>query len=388
MKSLRNTWILVIRRFFQGLIPAYVIERLFWAQRGITVEQVIYCEIAYGIAVTVLEMPTGILADKWSRKGLLVFHSVLSCLEFFALIYAREFWHFALICFMAGVATSAWSGSENALLYDSLAMAGRQEEFEMHLGRVNAVDLASGMIAALSGGVLAGRYGLELNYWISAGSVALGLIATLALVEPGVRAKTECQVGMREHVSKSLAFLRSRYDVARVVVTGMVLGALITYPDEFWQISLNQASVPVTYFGVFFVVAYLGRILGNTMAFRILKSVSHDTLLTMVTASMALGFGAMTLPGAAGIAALALVSTVYGLVEPAVSGYLHHRVDSRIRATADSFQSLGRRGISMVVGLAFGFASRSSLSRGFGLLSLLCGAYLCWFLLTRHRRGP
>ncbi|MGE5580649.1 MAG: MFS transporter [Bacillota bacterium] len=383
MKCVRNIWILVITRFFQGLVPAYVIERLFWEQRGITVEQVIYCEISYGIAVIALEIPTGVLADKWSRKGLLVFHAVLSCLEFLILIYATEFWHFALVCFMAGIATSARSGSESALLYDSLSMAGRQDEFEMHLGRLNAVDLAATTIAALSGGLLAGRYGFVLNYWISVGSAAVGLAATIRLVEPSTRTEAASRMGIPEYVSKSLAFLRSHHDVAHVMVTGMVLGAFITYPDEFWQVSLNQSSVPVTYFGVFFVVAYLGRILGSALTFRILKAVSHKTLLTVVTATMALGFGVMTLPGATGITALAAVSAVYGLVEPAVSGYLHHRVGSQIRATVDSFQSLGLRGVSTAVGLGFSLASRTSISRGFGLLSLLCGAYLSWLLFTR-----
>ncbi|WP_245596731.1 hypothetical protein [Shimazuella kribbensis] len=42
---MQNIWKLRFFCFFQGLIPAYVIERLFWEHRGMTVIQVVYTEI-------------------------------------------------------------------------------------------------------------------------------------------------------------------------------------------------------------------------------------------------------------------------------------------------------------------------------------------------------
>lgn len=42
---MNNVWKLYAARFFQSLIPAYVIERLFWEARGMTIQQVVYTEI-------------------------------------------------------------------------------------------------------------------------------------------------------------------------------------------------------------------------------------------------------------------------------------------------------------------------------------------------------
>jgi MFS family permease len=102
-------------RFFHNLIPAYVIERLFWEQRGMTVPMVVYTEIIYAFTVVLLEVPSGIIADKWGRKKLIIVSAFLGCCEFLILIYAREFIHFALAVFLAGVGSAAGSGAENAL---------------------------------------------------------------------------------------------------------------------------------------------------------------------------------------------------------------------------------------------------------------------------------
>jgi len=67
-----NIWKLYAIRFFHNLIPAYVIERLFWEQRGMTIQMVVYTEIIYAITVVLLEIPTGIIADKWSRKKMIM----------------------------------------------------------------------------------------------------------------------------------------------------------------------------------------------------------------------------------------------------------------------------------------------------------------------------
>jgi len=370
-----------------------VIERLFWEQRGIPIQEVVYCEIVYALAVVLFEIPTGVLADKWSRKGMLVINALLCCAEFLILIFATEFWHFALVAFLAGIATSAKSGSAHALLYDSLAVSGRREEFEKHVGRLSATDMAATVMAALSGGFLADRWGFELNYWLSAVSSAIGLILTLTLVEPPIRGERSAEMGedaprmkIAEYVGKSLAFLRVHRNVARVVATGIALGAFVTYVDEFWQVYLNRLSIPTRYFGFFSLALYMSRIPGGISAFKLLEVLRHEVILMAVTCLTALAYAAMTLSGAPGVIALVLVSALYGLVEPVVSGYLHHSVDSQIRATVDSFQSLGLRAVSALVGLGFGYvATRFSIFQGFGLMAILSAAYLVWFAVASVR---
>ena len=161
MNYLKNIKLLYANRFFHNLVFAYVIERLFWQQRGMTVQMVVYTEIIYATTIIILELPTGILADKWSRKNMLVLGAALTCFEFPILIFAHSFWHFGIVVFIAGISTSFVSGSEYALLYDSLKCHNKENTFEKVLGRLLAFDFSAVVLAGLSGSFLASRFVLS-----------------------------------------------------------------------------------------------------------------------------------------------------------------------------------------------------------------------------------
>ena len=65
-------------------------------------------------------------------------------------------------------------------------------------------------------------------------------------------------------------------------------------------------------------------------------------------------------------------------VKPECSG-----IDSSMRATIDSFQSLGLRAAIIIVGLGFGyFSSGYDIFGGYGFISLICGVFLVFFLVS------
>lgn len=171
---------------FQSLIPAYVIERLFWQQRGMNVQMVVYCEIIYAVTIVLFEIPSGILADKFGRKRLLVINSALAAVEFIILLFANSFWIFGIAVSLSGIGKAFSSGSQNALLYDSLLVEKKENSFEKFLGRLYAVDFTGSMIAALSGSILANMFGFEFNYIVSFFSMFFAFIITLSLREPPI----------------------------------------------------------------------------------------------------------------------------------------------------------------------------------------------------------
>lgn len=116
-----------------------------------TVLMVVLCEIIYAVTIVIFEIPTGVVADKFGRKPLLVVGAVLSMFEFIILLFAHHFWTFALVVSLAGISSACTSGAWNALLYDSLAAVNMQRSFEKIVGRLNSLDLIGSLIAALSG---------------------------------------------------------------------------------------------------------------------------------------------------------------------------------------------------------------------------------------------
>jgi MFS family permease len=387
MNYMNNTWKLYAIRFFQSLIPAYVIERLFWEQRGMTIQMVVYTEIIYAVTIVLLEVPTGILADRWSRKKMIVFSAILGCFEFLILLYATEFWHFAVVVFLAGVSRSASSGSENALLYDSLLLQGKEKSFEKILGRLNAYDLTAAIIAALCGSFLASLFDLELNYWISFIGMLVALCVSFLLIEPAVKRVAEEPAENKAYIKASVFFFRKNPGVSLVVLSGMVIGTALSFIWEFWQIYLVRLEIPVVYFGLFSAAFMLLSLPGNMLAHALKSRFSYRSLLLAATAVFAAGFFYVAfVHDYSSLVAIFLIFLFSGMIEPLTTGYLHHRIDSSMRATIDSFQSLGENAVLMLTGLGFGFfSSRLDIFGGYGFIACVCGVFFIYFALASKK---
>ncbi|MFB9762545.1 MFS transporter [Ectobacillus funiculus] len=379
-----NIWKLYAIRFFYNLIPAYVIERLFWEQRGMTIQMVVYTEIIFAITVVLLEVPTGIIADKWGRKQMIVLSTLLECFMFLILVFATEFWHFAAAIFLAGIARSASSGSENAMLYDSLLQNGQEQAFEKYLGRLNVCDFTAAIIAALCGSLLASRYGFELNYWISFVSMLVSVCVSLMLVETAVKSKSDESTEIKEHIKASVRFFRKHPGVYLVVLSGMVTGAALSFIDEFWQLYLNRLEIPVLYSGLFSAAIMIVRLPGNIIAYVIKSRFRYRTILSSVTAIFAVGFIYISvIKDYTSLVAIFLICLLSGIIEPITTGYLHHRINSSMRATIDSFQSLGLNVVLIITGLGFGyFSSKFDVFGGYGFIACICVAFFVYFLIV------
>jgi hypothetical protein len=169
-----------------------------------------------------------------------------------------------------------------------------------------------------------------------------------------------------------------------VLLSAMVTGAALNFIDEFWQLYISRLGVPVIYFGLFSSGLSLLRLPGNILAYRIKKKMSYKALVSGVVLIIAAGlFYLYAVRGITSLAVIFLICLVLGIIEPTAAGYLHHRIDSSLRATIDSFQSLGLRLMIIITGLGFGWiSSEFDIYGGYRFISLICGAFLVYFLIS------
>ncbi|MDR1330058.1 MAG: MFS transporter [Oscillospiraceae bacterium] len=370
--------------FFHSLIPAYVIERLFNFQRGMNVQTIVYAEIIYAFTVTVFEIPSGIMADSFGRKRMLVISGVLAAAELLLVLFAHSFLQFAAAIFLAGVSTAFSSGSENALLYDSLLHEGRQDDFEKLLGRLSAVDFIGSTAAALGGGVLANFFDYEFNYIISIFSMCTAAAVALTLKEPPVLTKSESEIsGAARYAKQAVSVFRSQPTVLLFCLTGAVLGACMTYLDEFWQVVSDNVGIPVMLFGAIGVSFGAVRTPGALLAHKLKEKFGYRRILTCLIAVSAVGYAAVFfVRNAFCLVPMLPAALAAGIADPLVAGYLHRHTDSDIRATVESFSSLGLRVAAVGVGLLFGrIAAERSIFAGFLALGAVCFGYLGLFAL-------
>jgi len=382
-----NLWKLRLYWFGHSLVFAYVIERVFGLSRGLSVQDMVTVEIFYALAALVLEVPTGALADRWSRKKTLLLSSFCIFFEFFLLIFAFNLWGFLASALAAALGGALASGTANALLYDSLLEIDEQGDFERQLGRIGLWESLAGLIGALGGAWVAVRWGLTSPYWLSLLGVVLAFGTALSLHEPRKQSDHAPAENIWAHMGEALTFLRGQPVLQKIVLLATCLAAVFEYVDEYLQIYMQGVGVPVAFFGLFYA-CYMGGEAGfRSLAYR-LKEIKQPRWLF---AGLLGGFALFLLWAAAlrslwGLLPLFLALACVWLSQPLTTGYLHHRTPSSHRATVESFAHLSTSLLAVAVGLAFGqITTRWDIFSGYRFLTVvLLGFLIYWALAARN----
>lgn len=138
------------------------------------------------LAGLIYEVPTGAFADLVGKKKTLTLAFLFLTIGNILMGLASSLWMLAgalwlFIC----LAFAFYSGTMEALLYDSLKSVNREKEFDKKMGSLGAVRLWSMAISAIVGGAVFNYYP-GLPYLLSGLLSFLGLIACFFLVEPKI----------------------------------------------------------------------------------------------------------------------------------------------------------------------------------------------------------
>lgn len=164
-------------RAFQNLVFWQAVWFLFF-QSELSAAEAILLYVLYDVATTVLEVPSGYMSDRWGRRPTLVVAALAGMAGCLAIVFGDGFVAFAVGQVLLGASSSFVSGTDSAMLYESLKRAGRADEVErqeLRAWRFGFVALAA---SAVSGGALAMVGGV---WTFAAGAVAYGAMLAVAL---------------------------------------------------------------------------------------------------------------------------------------------------------------------------------------------------------------
>ena len=199
-----------------------------------------------------LEIPTGIIADKYGRKLSLIIGSIFggASLLLFGLI--NNYYIFFVAEFLGAVAVALFSGADKALFYDTLIELKKKGEARYYLSKYEAFWAAGIFVGLPVGSLIAGSsllpypQTLPLTFIITALFVLLTLIVVLTIKEPKKKALEE-------------NFIRTGLDgfnyifkhkKLRAFSLNTVLIAIATFfMFWFYQPLSGEAGIPIIYYG-------------------------------------------------------------------------------------------------------------------------------------------
>lgn len=329
------------------------------AVRGLSLAEYGALKGAYYFAVTLLEIPTGVFADRIGRRAALLLGALASAAGCVAAARARSLAGFALSDLCFGLGTALMGGADSALVYDALAAEKRENEYP----RAEAWALASWMGITAIGMPLADLFLVRDDdpvgaYWASAMAMALAAPCALAMRE-APRSVHALPATAREITRDALRDIVGVPGLSRLIAYSMGVFVLLRAASQtLFNPTLAALSVPVNRWGFVLALANVAGGLAALGSARALRGLGERTCLIAMPAVMVAMYGGLALaasPWAAGF--FVVQGGVFGAYPVVVRTLLNHLVPRpERRATVLSVESTAARLYAGIVLAGTGFA--------------------------------
>lgn len=346
---------LYIAAFLQGLIFWYAIEKLFMSSIGFTDTTIGLMVTLYSAIMLLIETPSGIVADRWSRKGMLIAASVVIMASSFIAGISHSVPVFIVSSLLWGVYFALYSGAYDSIVYDTLMEeSGHAKRFDFYLGRVRMYDSIALVAGSLIGGTLASAANLRLPFFMSIIPSALAIVALWKFREP-VLHKSKPHTSTSKQVRDTFrAVLRSKAALP-IVAINVLLAVILQFYYEFDQLWLIALSAPTILYGITNAFLLSGGAVGGLFVGRF--NLRQARFMVPLLASLVAGavILTMTRDTMLTVIALTVVCIVVSTVTILYTSLLHEQLSSNIRAGASSAVSSLTRAVVVPGALLFGW---------------------------------
>lgn len=226
-----------------NVIPLYPLYALLFAHAGLTQSSISGLFLVWSVAGIACQVPTGALADRFSRRGTLAMASVGQALAFGIWIARPTYAGFAIGFLLWGVTGTLTTGSLEALLYEGLAAAGAADRYTRVRGRLTAVELLAQIPAAGAATVLYLGGGFPLVGWVSVGVCLLSAGWALTLPEVPRTPEAGAELGFFVTMRTGLGEVWASPAVRHAVVVLAALAGLDAI-EEYFGLLARAWGVP------------------------------------------------------------------------------------------------------------------------------------------------
>ena len=336
--------------FLDDLILIYPVYALLFRESGLSALQIGSVFAVWSLIPILFEVPTGMLADTYSRKKILIIAQVMKAAGY-ALWLGQTYATFVLGIALWGIAEALVSGTLESFIYDALKQEHKEETYEKVNGRVRFAHFAGIVCAVLLGGVAA-QQSYVLALWPS---VIIPLAASLLMVfTPTVHKAISTGERKYWHILGS-AFREARRNprLLKLMVYMALIFGVIGAGDEYWGLFYEDIGISLAMMGVFFAVANGIAALGGLTAHRWGNSDRSTYLLIIIASVSFLLFAFLRSPAAIPLSFLAAYTVA--VAQTKMEAALQHLIASDQRATVTSMNRLLLEAVALLFYLVVGF---------------------------------
>lgn len=264
----------------QNIGAVNLVATLFYLNRGLTLAEVFYLSIIWSITNLFFEVPSSYLADYWGRKKTIVLGIALACMGDMIFIFAHSFATFCVAMFFTSLMYAMFSGTDEAIIYDSAKELGHEHKTLQHLGDYfsgrNFFKIVIPLISALIVKDLLDWQFVSLIV-IDLATGLLTLFFALCLLEPKHYFKVEEQEG---HILKdAVKLIKTDTILIKALLTRTVFFIAMFILWRFHQPYLLGIGISVMQIGIMWSITQLANFLGNKF---LMKKIVHTEVMSRI----------------------------------------------------------------------------------------------------------
>jgi len=334
----RNISLLYISTFLHGMQFFLPILSLYFQQSLFTIANVALIYSIQAIGTAIFQVPTGAIADIFGRKRIIILSTLIYMLALVALYIGGNMTMFAIFAILSALSGALYSGTDTALIYDTLKNEGKEKYFKKISGTYWALWPFGAMLGSIIGGYLA-SISLKTSVGYSIIPFVVALLASLSLTEP----KYEKKVGatVNGHMLEAFKDVLKNKQMLVILAGGVVAWSFGEGSHSLGQIFFQFKQIPILWFGYIAAAAFGLSSLGFYISHDVSEWLGNKrtVIICVVLAFLLLIFSTLT-PGYIAVILFTATSFFFGLRSPVLGHLWNEESESRKRATLNSINSL------------------------------------------------
>lgn len=343
-----------LQRFFHHLNFFWAIDKIFFSSNGINPFQISIMLAVWSAYVLIFEIPSGALADRWSRRWVMTIGSIFHTLSYVVWYFADGFWGFLVGYLVRGTGGFLQSGTREALVYDHLKAINQADKYEKYTGGLWIVTTTAFLLASVFSGVLADTFSFGLVILFTIATNVVSTIFTAMMPDVPKEKSTEevtylkfLKTAWNKAMSNPLLLQALFYTMTVLVADGVL--------DEYDQLYVTALGLPLAGIGVWWVIRMSSEMVAGFVAHR-LKVFGRDRVLEIISViTFILLLIASFINSLLMIGVLALCFFFFSVAVILNEGRLQTLIHSHERATINSINAFLKESVAIVVGLSYGF---------------------------------
>lgn len=389
--NIPKLYLIKLSKWLMLIMP---IVALFYHDNGLDNKSIFILQAIYSLSVAIIEIPSGYLADVIGRKTSLIFGSILGTLGFVVYSASHSFEGFLCAEIILGIGGSFISGSDSALLYDSLAADKKEHSYLQYEGRITSLGNFAETFAAIGGGLIAAYLSYRSVYIAQTMIASIAIPAAILLKEPP-RERLLSRPSFKQIISISYQSLFINLKLSSTICFSAVIGTAtlcMAWTAQVYFVHSGLTENSITPLWVFLnlaaalVAAYAGKI--------------HDYLgprLAMLVIVFAIPCGYIflgILPFYAALFSLFFFYFVRGYATPLLKDLVNKNCPPSIRATVLSIRSMIIRASFAIIGPTIGYIDNlwslpvALVCIGFIYLAFALLSYVFIFTMKAQTKTP